>query len=372
MIELESLIILNMTYNIGSVRLKALLEAFGSGEKALNASFDKLKRVEGIGPIAAQAIVEVYKNSKSLLEQEFKLIKKHNARVMAFSDDDYPELLKNIYDPPIVLYKRGEYKDSGEQKIAVVGSRQASRYGIEQAENFSYWLAHKGVTIISGLARGIDSASHRGALMARGRTIACLGSGLARIYPPENKNLAEEITHQGAIFSEFPMEAEPRKENFPRRNRIISGLASGVLVIEAALKSGALITAHCALEEGRDVFALPGKVSSPNSVGTLNLIKDGARMVTVPEEIASAASGGLAMTGHSAMTGAGAGGLSLIENNILEILKKDEATIEELVTETDLTAPELSSILTRLELNKQIKKLPGGIYGKAKKIPSNS
>ncbi len=213
------------------------------------------------------------------------LIKKLNLNVLTRQDDEYPQNLKNILYPPIVLYVKGRLKPQDCNSIAIVGSRLASFYGLSCAEKLAGELANYGLTVVSGMARGIDTASHRGALKQNGRTIAVIGSGFNRIYPPENKGLCEEIAGSGAVISEFPIDTPPEKENFPRRNRIISGLSLGVVVVEAARNSGALITADFALEQGREVFALPGKVDSSTSFGTNELIKQGAKLVSCVDDI---------------------------------------------------------------------------------------
>ncbi|MCQ9208506.1 MAG: DNA-processing protein DprA [Omnitrophica bacterium] len=206
-------------------------------------------------------------------------------KTLRITDKDYPANLKHIYDPPATVYLKGELILEDNIAIAIVGSRRATPYGLKNAKSLAFELAARGITVVSGLARGIDSAAHRGALEAKGRTIAVLGSGLNVIYPHENERLAEEIAKSGAVISEFQQDVGPQRYHFPRRNRIISGLSLGVVVVEAAQKSGALITANCALEQGREVFALPGKIDSWTSRGTHDLIKQGAKLVESIEDI---------------------------------------------------------------------------------------
>lgn len=198
---------------------------------------------------------------------------------IAINSKEYPKNLKNIYNPPGELFVSGDILSSDSNAIAIVGTRRATHYGLEQCEKLSYELASRGITIVSGMARGIDSAAHRGAIRAGGRTIAILGSGHNNIYPPENRKLYEQITKNGAVISEFPSDTPPLRTNFPKRNRIISGMSKGVVVVEAPRKSGALITADFALEQGRDVFAMPGNVSSVKNSGTHWLIKEGAKLI---------------------------------------------------------------------------------------------
>lgn len=206
-------------------------------------------------------------------------------KTLTLQDKNYPANLRHIYQPPSIIYFRGEVLLEDNIAVAVVGSRRATDYGLGNAERLGFELASRGVTVISGLARGIDTAAHKGALRAGGRTIAVLGSGLDVMYPSENKRLADEITRYGAVISEFEPDAPPARHNFPKRNRIISGLSLGVVIVEAAKRSGSLITADFALEQGREVFALPGKVGSFTSEGTHNLIKQGAKLIESIEDI---------------------------------------------------------------------------------------
>lgn len=282
MTRVEALISLNMFGDIGSIRLKKLLEFFDKPENILKASPEKLMAVSGIGKKIA---FDIHAFKKEDLEKELGQIKKYNLKLLTLDDKDYPDNLRHIPDPAILLYVKGELKDQDKFSLAIVGSRRASFYGLSSAERFAFELAKGGLTIVSGMARGIDTQAHRGALKAGGRTIAVMGSGFGHIYPPENKKLVDEISQQGAVISEFPCNARPLGINFPRRNRIISGLSQGVLVVEAARNSGALITADFALEQGREVFCLPGKVDSQNSFGTNTLIKQGAKLVTCLEDI---------------------------------------------------------------------------------------
>lgn len=279
--RLEALICLNM-FNIGSLRLKKLLGFFGRPENIFKAPAEKLIGVSGIGTEIAAAIRSFKADS---LDKELALIKKFDLNVLTTDNSDYPENLKHISDPPILLYVKGRLNPQDKNSIAIVGSRLASFYGLSCAEKFAAELVDYGFTVTSGMARGIDTAAHRGALKKHGRTIAVIGSGFNRVYPPENKELCEEISRQGAVISEFPVDSAPLPCNFPRRNRVISGLSLGVVVVEAARNSGALITADFALEQGREVFALPGKVDSFTSFGTNELIKQGAKLVSCVDDI---------------------------------------------------------------------------------------
>jgi DNA processing protein len=278
----KDLILLNMVEGIGSIRLKALLDEFKEPGRILKASVEKLRSVKGIRASIANAIKDI--DSHHDVEKEIALAAKEGVGILTIFDEDYPENLKNIYDPPVVLYCKGCIKKEDSLAVSIVGSRKCTYYGMNMADNIAERLAFSGVTVVSGLARGIDTAAHKGALKT-GRTIAVLGSGLGNIYPAENKPLSEKIARNGAVVSEFPMQMPPNKNNFPQRNRIISGLSAAVLVVEAANKSGALITADFALEQGRDVFALPGMAGRLSSAGTNSLIKQGAKLVDSAEDI---------------------------------------------------------------------------------------
>ncbi len=281
--DLERLLILNMVEDLGSIRTQNLLQHFGSLDKIFQAKQNDLLKVKDIGAKIAPRIIHSIKEID--IKEELNLIKKHNVKVMSFLDKDYPKNLKNIYDPPLVLYVKGEILPQDNVAIAIVGSRLASSYGIETAERLGFELASKGITVTSGLARGIDSSAHKGTLKAKGRTLAVLGSGILNIYPKEHVGLANDISKSGAIVSEFPMKATPEKRNFPKRNRIISGLSLGVVVVEAAERSGALITGDIAIEQGREVFSIPGKVDSVTSKGTHKLIKQGAKLAEGIDDI---------------------------------------------------------------------------------------
>ena len=241
----------------------------------------QLRRVPGVGPLTARAIRQAGDP-----HEEIALAARHGVEILTLDDPRYPAPLKSLYDHPIVLYRRGSAAPADATAVAVVGSRECSDYGRRQAARFARELASMGVAVVSGLARGVDTAAHRGALEARdGRTIAVLGSGLLRAYPPENARLLEEICARGAAYSEFPLRTPPVGVNFPRRNRIIAGLSLGVLVAEAGETSGALLTADWALEQGREVFCLPGSVENPLSRGGHRLIRQGAKLVETPADI---------------------------------------------------------------------------------------
>ena len=282
---------------------------------------------------------------------------------ISITSEEYPKRLKNIYGPPPLLYVRGEIIPDDEIAVAVVGSRKASVYGLQTCEKLAYELASRGVTIVSGLARGIDSAAHRGALKAGGRTIAVFGCGINRIYPAENKALASQIEKNGALVSELPGETRPERFNFPKRNRIISGLSLGTVVVEAAKKSGSLITAACALEQGREVFAVPGKINSGTSAGVHGLIKDGAKLIDGVDDIIEELN--LTLEPLRAKN-EDIKNIKLegVESRIYSILSDDPKYIDEITKETELLPKEVSSTLLKLQLKKLVKELPGKLYYK--------
>jgi DNA processing protein len=358
--ELEALIILNSIEGVGFVKLRRLKENFGSFAKVILKTEEDLIKIEGIGKTLAGKIRDAFKEFD--LKKELKLVKESKVSLVTLDDKDYPENLKEIYDPPYLLYMMGELKEADKNALAIVGSRRASYYGLSTAEKFGFSLASRGITIVSGLARGIDTSAHRGAFKSGGRTLAVLGSGLSNLYPKENKKLAEDISKNGAIISEFPMEYPPFKQNFPRRNRVISGLSKGVVVVEAAERSGALITADFALEQGREVFAIPGKVDSFTSGGTHNLIKQGAKLVTSIEDILEELKLDIFSSKEENNNSVSALALEDKEKRIFSILTDEPCYIDELMSESALTITELSNILLKLELKGLIKQLPGKMF----------
>src|SRR5574337_1643696 len=282
-IERDAWLALGLVPEVGAATFYRLVQAFGSAEAVLGAKAETLEQVPGISRQVAQAIASF--PWRDAIARELRVIETRGLGLIRFGDERYPELLAAIYSPPPILYLRGTIGPNDRMTVAVVGSRQASPYGCAMAEQISGELAARGVTIVSGMARGIDAAAHRGALRAAGRTIAVLGCGLGVTYPPEHTELADQIAAQGALISEFSVFTPPKPGHFPRRNRIISGLTRGVVVIEAGIESGALITANYALEQGRDVFAVPGQVTSRLSQGCHQLIKAGAKLTESWEDI---------------------------------------------------------------------------------------
>jgi DNA processing protein len=345
---------------IGQARLNALLEAFGSLDDIFSASLPDLRSVEGIGKVTADRIVNWERHFSP--EDEYKKARDRGAKIITAEDDEYPVLLKEIFDPPLVLYVRGKITNT--ERVAVVGTRRASIYGQQSAEKLGRGLVGFGLIVVSGMARGIDTAAHRGALAGGGKTIAVLGCGVDYVYPPENGKLMEEIVSNGAVVSEFPMGTKPYRQNFPRRNRIVSGMSRGVVVVEAPQRSGAIITVDFALEQGRDVYAVPGKVDSLTSQGTNWLIKQGAKLVDNAEDIAED-------FGISAKNSAGAGGpepgdsvssLNPDERKVHELLSSDPVHIDEIAEKLEMSISKVSVILLSLEMKKFVKQLPGKMF----------
>ncbi len=276
-----ALLALNLVNGLGPRRIMSLISYFGSPLEAWKASASELRGVPGIGKKIIGAILKV--KDGGLLERELELLEKEEIGFITILDEEYPSFLREIDSPPPVLYFKGDLPEG--LGLAVVGTRRPTPYGRRIARDFSKKLASSGIVIVSGLARGIDSEAHKGALEGKGKTYAVLGSGLLNIYPPELKGLANNVALNGALISEFSLLSPPVPQNFPRRNRIISGLSRGVLVVEAPLKSGAMITASFALDQGRDVYAVPGSVFSSKSEGPNLLIQEGAKPILKPEDL---------------------------------------------------------------------------------------
>ena len=279
-------IALNMVPGVGAISFRKLINAFESPEQVLAASEYRLKAVPGLAEKTVRNILHF--GWPDSVKKELEALDREQVQLLTWDDPHYPDLLRHIFDPPPLLYVKGRLPHAYEIMIAVVGSRKSSTYGRNVAESLSRELSLKGVTIVSGMARGIDSAAHRGALKAGGQTIAVLGCGINVVYPPENIRLYHEILECGAIISELPISAKPDRGNFPARNRIISGMSLGTVVVEAGLRSGALITADMALEQGREVFAVPGNINSACSQGTNRLLKQGATLVEHADDVLNA------------------------------------------------------------------------------------
>lgn len=351
---------LQKVLGVGSVLAKRLIEHFGEPEGIFKASENELKKVEGV----RNKLISALKNFKAWgeVKREKELVLRHQVKVITLKDQDYPRNLLSIYDSPSLLYVKGSLEEDDNLSVAIVGSRAAGDYGRVITEKISYELAEKGITIVSGMARGIDSAAHQGALRAGGRTLAVLGCGIDIVYPPENRGLAEKITTQGALITEFPFSTPPLPINFPRRNRLISGLSLGVVVVEAGLKSGSLITARLALEQGREVFAVPGSVNSLKSKGTHSLIKEGARLVEGAEDILSEILPQWKRTAGRDENRGERDKLSTYAENILNLISHAPLHIDEIIAKSTIKSSEVAAILLDLELKGWLRQLPGKMF----------
>ncbi len=352
-------IALRFTFGIGNVIYRNLITYFKSPEKIFQADPDELRKVAGITTKAIEAINSFRPNPE--IDRELKLIESNNITLITLNSPYYPENLRNIYDPPPFLYVKGALKKEDRDAVAIVGSRYASEYGTRATEEISRSLASRGVTIVSGMARGIDSYAHQGALSVKGRTIAVLGSGIDVVYPPENSRLYDAIASHGAVVSEYPMGTEPHSYNFPARNRIISGLSQGVLVAEASPKSGSLITARLALDQGRDVFAIPGNVYSYKSKGTHSLLRSGAKLVESAQDILEELQFKINACPKQAEeeTIAAPPRLNLEAQEIYALIQNEPVHIDELIVGSNFSISRISSILLELEMNSMVKQLPG-------------
>lgn len=367
----EALIGLNLIRGLGSATIHRLLSAFESTEEICVASPAALKEI--LGRYATEEILQAIRRvpEGSGAAQEIQRAAEAGAQVVTLADPEYPEWLKTISDPPPVLYVKGALIPEDAASVAIVGTRRASMYGLTSARQLAHDLAVSGVTVVSGLAEGIDGAAHEGALEGKGRTIAVLGHGLDHLYPACHHTLAQRIAESGALISEFPMGMPPAPDTFPRRNRVIAGLSLGVVVAEAPLKSGALITAREAMEQGKEVFAVPGPISSPKSRGCHQLIQDGAKLVQdagdVLQELAVPLKAHLERWKQHAP--------SLFERDLLvpDVAGEEQkifeaipvagtAAMETLARQTGVGASHLLSVLTQLELKGRVEHVPGQGY----------
>jgi len=346
---------------IGNVTFRRILERFETPEAALKASESAFAGIKGLSPAVVQGIASGA--WRRFAEDECKRLSASSARLVTYTSSDYPKSLFEIPDPPPFLYVKGTL-DSCDRSIAIVGSRRATSYGLLTTGRLAEELASHRVCIVSGMARGVDTAAHKGALKMGGRSVGVLGCGVDKIYPPENRKLFEEMAQQGCLVSEFPLGTLPLAENFPRRNRIISGLSQGVLVVEAAENSGSLITAQYALEHGRDVFAVPGNISFATSRGSNRLIKQGAKLVDCVEDILEELSGGSGLAGEAPLFQPQPRNFALTpkEAAIYELLARSPLHIDDIIAQTELTAGEVSSMLLHLELKGAVTPLPGTHY----------
>ena len=353
---------LNLVSGIGPINQRALLRYFGSAEKVMSASLADLEQVSGIGPRLASQIHEARDFAPA--RWEWSTCCANDFRILLHGTDEYPTGLREMDDAPLVLYCRGRIEPRDELAVAIVGSRRCTMYGRQQAEKLGRSLAMAGVTIVSGMARGIDAAAHRGALEAGGRTIAVSATGLLEIYPPEHKDLARQIAASGAVVSENRLGQKPTGGLFPQRNRIISGLSHGVIIIEANQKSGALHTARHAYEQGREVMVLPANVDSIASVGSLNLLRAGATLIRHADDVLEAL-GPLAkpvrMSETEEVRSPRELTLSEQELAVLNLVYTTPRPVDEVLRESSLETSRVLATLTVLEMKRMVRRLPGGM-----------
>ncbi len=356
---------LALVAGVGPRIRRALIERFGSAQAVFAAAPSELREVKGVGAtllgrlLAAEREIDV--------DAELALCRKHRIGVLPETGEGYPRVLREIHDPPGVLFVRGELKPADALAVGIVGTRHGTQYGLRQAERLGASLARAGFTIVSGLARGIDAAAHRGALAAGGRTLAVLAGGVLNVYPPEHVSLAAEVARQGAVLSEAPPLFQPLAGGFPQRNRLISGLSLGVIVVEAAERSGALITARHAMEQGRDVFAVPGSVESRASRGCHRLLRDGATLVETADDVleqlgplveAAPRDDGPPVRHPAELQ------LNELERQVLAAIGPEPTPIDHVVVESGLPVPQVLSILSVLEMRRLVRRLSGAMVAR--------
>lgn len=354
---------LSLVDGVGPRIRQSLLTRFGTPQKVFDASSTELLEVDGVGPKIAAAVVAAGHSRQA--EQELAQCRELGVDLILRDAPEYPSSLARICDPPGVLFCRGRLESRDELAVAIVGSRRCTVYGRQQAERLAGALARAGLTIVSGLARGVDAAAHRGALEAGGRTIAVLGTGLANIYPPEHGELANSVAQHGAVVAEVPLQTAPLPGLFPQRNRIIAGLSLGVVVIEASRNSGALHTVRHALEQGREVFAVPGRIDSLASEGCHDIIRDGAVLVRHADDILQGL-GPLAAPIRSGVDGTVHTARELLlddqERRILNLVSIDPVPVDQILREAGIEPSRALATLTVLEMRRLIRRLPGSQY----------
>jgi len=361
--EKLSLLKLALAADIGSTRLFTLLGTFGKARNVLNASKGELIHLGGVSEKTAESIIIIKDSGKA--EKELVTAENNNIDVVLFNDENYPEPLKNYPDMPIVLYIKGAILEKDYTSLSIVGSRQATNYGKSVTADFAGYFIRKGITVVSGLARGIDTEAHKAAIQNKGRTIAVLGNGLLVNYPPENMILQAKIPENGAVISEYPLTKQPDKSSFPRRNRIISAFSKATLIVEAALQSGALITAKCSAEYGKDVFVVPGSIYSDFSKGTNMLIREGAMLALSPED----------MVNQAPYFDIPEEEQKAQQPELLDFLNENEVAVLNLISEHDegihsdeialklnIDISHIAAIILKLEINDLIRSMPGQLY----------
>ena len=353
----------NLVKGIGAVRFQALLNAFGDAQSAWQASPDEL-RAAGLSSKIVENLVKL--RSNVVLDQVWEEILAKNITILTWEDELYPRRLKEIDQPPPVLYLQGSYKIEDEWAVAIVGTRRITAYGRQVTEQVASMLARNGITVVSGLARGIDAVAHQAALNAGGRTLAVLGSGVDKVYPPEHRRLAEQIIAHGSLLSDYPPGTAPEAGNFPPRNRIIAGLSLATVVVEAGLDSGALITATFAIEQDREVFAVPGNITAPQSQGTNRLIRDGAHPLLDPQDILEILNLTMVTQQRAARTILPA---DATEAQLLKTLGNEPLHIDEVSHLTGMPIAKVSATLALMELKGMVHQVGGMNYVAVREQP---
>lgn len=352
---------LQMIPGLGNLACRSLLDRFGSPEQIFQVGLSELSGVEGLRKEVADRIVN--REFKADPCEELAKLKKCGARIIPYPDPSYPEALKEIHDPPILLYVKGKDLPQNVTFIGVVGSRNPSPYGVKSAEKIGQGLGRRGLGVVSGLAKGVDAEAHWGCLAGRGFTVAVLGTGIDIVYPVQNRKLADKITDKGAVITEFPLGTPPEPKNFPIRNRIISGLSRGVVVVEATMKSGSLITASLALEQGREVFAVPGSIHSFKSTGCHFLIKQGARLIENSDDVLDELGMNYDYSPKKDTLQQGPiPPMDESEKTIYDIIGDYPLHIDQITRQGNLMPGKAASILMRMELNGIIRQLPGKMF----------
>jgi DNA processing protein len=363
MTDREAYIALNMIEGIGPIKVQALIEALGSPQAVFDPEQSDLRRVKGIGEKLSETILT--QRTQVDPQAEIEKAEALGIHIITPLDAEYPSALKTIHDPPLALYVRGKIEPRDRHALGIVGSRKCTNYGLSTADRMAYQLAQTGFTVVSGLARGIDTVAHQGALKARGRTIAVLGAAIDQLYPPENAELADAIAGSGAVISEYPLGRQADRQTFPYRNRIISGLSMGIIVVEAGFKSGSIHTADAAMEQGRSVFAVPGRIDSPASKGTNCLIKNGAKLVDnvddILEEFELLVPPGKFEKPANARSARPEVPLSDDEQALVKALWEEELDVDSLARAAGLPSSKVSALLIGLEMKRVVKMLPGRV-----------
>lgn len=360
--DLRHVLRLSLVAGVGPRTRRLLLDRFGSSEAVLAAAPSDLRSVQGVGPKLTERIVAAREEID--VDELIAVCQERGVQIVTETDEPYPSLLRQIPDPPPVLFVRGQLRPQDGMAIGIVGTRHATHYGLRQAERLATCLAHAGLTIVSGLARGVDAAAHRGAIAAGGRTLAILGSGVLSIYPPEHEALAEEVVAHGALVSEAPPLASPHSGVFPQRNRVISGLSLGVIVVEAGDRSGALITARLAMEQGREVFAVPGRIEDPTSRGCHRLIRDGAKLVQSVDDVLEELGPLFEPTSRDDGREVHHPAELLLneqEQQVLDAIGSDPTSLDAILAATRLSVPNILSTLSVLEMRRLVRRVSGSL-----------